>query len=485
MNGFGYIGVGLCARCGGPAHLFVASESSADQEGHCQRCVGVWLDNNMRPTLEEFPIMGENLCQGCGNPELLDSEMWTFTQARLADGTEVTVHITCTTDGCARCDGTYASVHRRNWNTLLFIDVSHQLFTVYTDIDHSNYCTMCTANIYEENGGEENYFECNECESSVRQSYRCDWQGNSICRTCYNDNVYTCDDCNEEYWSGRHDDCSAEEDNSIIHSWNYKPSPYFFGSGQYYLGFELEVESRRDSSRESGAEMAQNALGGHAYMKEDGSLSDGFEIVTHPHTLIEYQTKFEWDVLLRLKADGFRSWNTSSCGLHVHVSRTAFGTGLNPWSKRTNSERENIILQRQAHELRFMKLIYDNQRQVERISGRTSDRYASFSDKGRLVHKIKEGYQNNGRFSAVNTDNEMTIEVRVFKGSLRKERVLSAIEFVTASVEYTRNLKITQKNKALGWLAFAGYVATNHETYPSLALIMNETFVSDDNPNED
>ena len=216
-------------------------------------------------------------------------------------------------------------------------------------------------------------------------------------------------------------------------------------------------------------------------MKDDGSLSDGFEIVTHPHTLSDYQTNFNWEFTSKLKREGFRSWNTDTCGLHVHVSRTAFGEGVAPWGR---SDRDQLILKKQAHELRFMKLIYDNQRQVERIAGRAGNHYATFQDKGKLVSKLKYGTQTNGRYSAINTENDATLEVRVFKGSLRKERVLSALEFVTASVEYTRDLKVTSKNQALSWLRFTAYVAENMDTYPNLALIMSESFASDLNPNE-
>jgi hypothetical protein len=131
-----------------------------------------------------------------------------------------------------------------------------------------------------------------------------------------------------------------------------------------------------------------------------------------------------------------------------------------------------------------MKLVYDNQRQVERIAGRSGNHYATFQDKGKLVGKVKFGNQSNGRYSAINTENDATLEVRVFKGSLRKERVLSALEFVTASVEYTRDLKVTSKNQALTWLRFTAYVSDNLETYPNLALIMSESFASDATPNE-
>ena len=158
------------------------------------------------------------------------------------------------------------------------------------------------------------------------------------------------------------------------------------------------------------------------------------------------------------------------CGLHVHVSRTAF----DPYDNRTLSRKETI-LRRQAHELRFMKLIYDNQRQVERIAGRSSS-YSSFEDKGSLVPKVKNSYQSNGRYSAVNTENYLTLEVRVFRGSLKEMRVRSALEFVHASVEYTRGLKVTGKNNALTWSKFVAYVVTNEDKYPNLLGVINQTF---------
>jgi hypothetical protein len=218
-------------------------------------------------------------------------------------------------------------------------------------------------------------------------------------------------------------------------------------------------------------------------MKDDGSLNYGFEIVSHPHTLKEFD-KFNWSVLKQLKKT-CRSWDTDTCGLHVHVSRSGFGElfSREQFDSRT-AYYSAVALSRQAHELRFMKLIYDNERQVKRISGRSSS-YASFEDKGQLVQKIKWGTQNNGRYSAVNTENDSTIEVRVFRGSLRKERVMSAIEFVHSAVEYTRDLKINGKDKNLSWLKFAGFISENTDKYPNLALIMNETFLSEESPNDD
>jgi hypothetical protein len=424
-------------------------------------------------------------CEACGRPEFgIEDNRWEFVNGYLADKeTEVTVHRDCSTlsrhfADCNDCGTIYATVKNVDWYR-----ASNDLeFTNFTLIEGQTRCDACANTFFEDNGGRHLYQQCSCCDDTFRSENGLTYRNTLYCRNCHGSYVYECDDCDAQYWDGDSHDCDESE--NTIHSYSYRPSPYFFGEGQYHLGFELEVESRNSSSsRYGGAVIAQGELGSHAYMKDDGSLNDGFEVVTHPHTLEQYQTNFNWEFIARLKDDGFRSWNTDTCGLHVHVSRSAFGEGEIEWNLPIK-QRDRLILRKQAHELRFMKLIYDNQRQVERIAGRSNNHFATFSDKGRLMDKVKFGTQNNGRYSAINTDNDATLEVRVFKGSLRKERVLSALEFVAASVEYTRDLKVTSQNQALSWLRFTAYVSDNIETYPSLALIMSESFASDNTPYE-
>jgi hypothetical protein len=73
----------------------------------------------------------------------------------------------------------------------------------------------------------------------------------------------------------------------------------------------------------------------------------------------------------------------------------------------------------------------------------------------------------------------------VFKGSLKPARILSAIELVHASVEYTRDLKVTGSNNALKWIQFVRYVATNDTVYPNLVSVIQSTFDTDIQPQND
>ncbi len=397
----------------------------------------------------------------------------TAVEAVLQNDPSVTVraHARCTII-VQCCDNRYPS---RHW---AHTAPSNTLLRVY-NIDGDERCAMCTDNYLSERGETlDDYYECPCCNRYVDRDYTSNWRGEIYCDTCINNNVYTCSDCDTQLWDGDDHDCYDEDyTDGVIHDYSHKPRPYFFGkkpSERIYMGFELEVEVY-GGDRYEHAEKVQNSLGERVYLKHDGSLECGFEIVTHPHSLESYRKEFSWESFAQFRKDGLRSWNTSTCGLHVHVSRDAFGV---PYDNRTDNFSQHIR-SRQAHELRFIKLIYDNERQVCRLAGRHSDSYANFADKRNLTNKVFRGRDVGGRHAAVNTYNESTLEVRIFKGSLKHERVLMALEFVHSTVEYTRDLKVNGKNHALSWLAFAGYVHTNQEQYPNLYAFMAKSLETD------
>lgn len=467
---WGFVGVGQCFRCSHLDHLWVWSGSIGNGEPKCMECSLyvleyfrgdngsaqdreiAWLAVRNPNTLDLEPY---DSCGHCSRPVISSRELTELSLPSRFNPIEVIhgdstaiVHQGCSFN-CPSCNRTYS------YGTGAMISYNGE-----------DVCGGCFDEALENNGG--TLTECRNCNTHTDNPEY--FNGHEYCEPCYDSYATTCDECCEEYFGNGWDDheCYEEDESPYIHNYSYKPRPFFFGEGKYHLGFELEVEAH-NTYPSTGAQRVVQLLGERAYCKEDGSLNKGFEIVTHPHTLEEYHSKFNWSILEELRTNSFRSWDTDTCGLHVHVSRTAFGE--------VNSSKD--ILKVQAHELRFMKLIYDNERQVQRIAGRSASRYATFEDKGSLIRKVKTGQQNNGRYSAVNTENSETLEVRVFRGSLRKERVLSAIEFVTAAVEYTRDLKVAGENQALSWLRFVSFVAQNYEQYPNLAGVIEKTFQSE------
>jgi hypothetical protein len=227
------------------------------------------------------------------------------------------------------------------------------------------------------------------------------------------------------------------------------------------------------SDRRYAAEYASTALQGSAYLKEDGSLDTGFELVTNPMSFDYLMNEADdlWKVIEQLK-NRFtaRSYNTSTCGFHIHVSRTGFNGG--------------------SHMHRFLNLIYSNEFLFSKLAGRKSERWAKFDDvNGEQVewerdkngnrtgrYKIIRGRQfkrkldgSSDRYSAVNTLNEATLELRIFKGTMSKTALLAHIQLAHASVEYTRGLSVADvRNDALHADNFIRYIQDHAEIYPDL-----------------
>ena len=316
----------------------------------------------------------------------------------------------------------------------------------------------------------EGYEQCDQCQLLEHEDCFLFYEflGERVCRVCQG-NIQECRNCGSEVWIDSDHDCSEEY--ATIKSWDFRPAGGFTFHGtdpnNLFMGFELEVEGGDAGSFYNMASHVDSVLSKNqrGFLKNDGSLDDGFEIVTQPHTLAAYTEQFPWHLLDDLREDGFRSWDTDTCGFHVHISRKAFG-----WKERGQEYNEGRY---HAHLLRFTKLIYDNSRHVTRyVAGRSSSRWATFADKGNLTSKIKYGHQSNARYSAVNVANTHTIEVRVFKGSLKIERVKAYLQFVHSVAEYTRDLHVSPNENNLMWRKYTGWLRKNEKTYPELVSLI-------------
>ena len=276
------------------------------------------------------------------------------------------------------------------------------------------YCSECT----------EDYRECERCDG-IFHSDNINYVGNgdsSFCSPCTSRVATWCSSCDRYEW---HEE-TCIPDSEFVHNYSYKPKPEFHGSSDKYMffGMELEVEAA-NGDYTWGAERVTQDWGDFVYLKEDSSLNFGFEIVTHPATLEYFQDQVKWDTLDALRGAGFRSWSTGSCGIHVHIDRRAF-------TDRT-------------HLLAFTYLINRNENLCRHIAGRNSH-YGIINEGAKIDNllTIKRSYSSargGDRYNAVNLQNTNTVEIRMFKGSLKVERVRSAIQFCHASVEYTRDIR--------------------------------------------
>lgn len=290
---------------------------------------------------------------------------------------------------------------------------------------------------------ENHYAQCDDCGSFFdvegEGGYTYDDE-RPICRDCYVNNYYYCEDCGHlVHVSETHEidgeyfcpNCAPEHESSDnIHPYGYKPEPVFFGRelNGLHLGVELEMELPNPSS------FVDEYVPEEIYAKQDGSLgSGGVELVSHPCTL-SYHRELWPDVLAAAREEGGTSHDNRRCGLHVHLERAYFGSDL---------------VERDAAIYRFGMLFdkfWDN---VVRFSRRRewqlhwaqrSD-YKTTKKEGSRVHadKLRAKGGCEGRYYCVNLQNENTVEIRIFNGTLREESFIAALELCQTFADYAKN----------------------------------------------
>ena len=314
---------------------------------------------------------------------------------------------------------------------------------------------------------EQYYRECAECHQWVDR-HECfqlpDDSGKMLCKPCFEKNWQVCSRCQtigpkgfitRTINNGTRCMCdNCYNTYGPITEYNSKPNLIFCGKGDHYYGVELEVEmANRDRANKKGAkaeEVLQILGTDFAITKEDGSVPYGFEICTVPASLDEH--RIHWQKFFEKLPEGLVSWNAyaGKCGLHVHCSKK-------PLSLLTIAKMVVFVNSE------------PNQKFVETIAGRTSNRYFKIQKKDYKVVKpmMERRLGHDDRYEAINLVNKDTIEFRIFKGTLKAPSFFKALEFCDAlihfclmgtnSISYCRSLD-----------NFIDYVGLRAKDYPHL-----------------
>ena len=183
-----------------------------------------------------------------------------------------------------------------------------------------------------------------------------------------------------------------------------------------------------------------------AYCKHDGSLDDGFEIVTHPMSL-EYQLhEMPWDEVLREAiAQGYLSHQAGTCGLHVHVSRKAFGDTYDE----QDSAIARVLFFVECHWRELLRFSRRTQRQMDQWAAR----YGYRDQPHEMLEHVKKG--SGSRYTCVNLTNCDTIEFRMFRGTLKLNTLLATLQMVDHICDVAFYLS-DDELRALSWSDFVG-----------------------------
>lgn len=372
-----------------------------------------WLDVGMIEKVEEKPLT----CSKCGKE--LDLENALFDRMGNVLCQE------CAGDHIVRCDGCGASIDK--------------LTDVYYEYNGKTYCesyyllnfAKCVVSgevhpiteMYETEDGyvrkdllDENFVKCSECGKYCRAENTVTIGGSTLCLRCL----------------------SSKADGTVkgyhhYESWSIKNST---NDGIYKnipIGFELEVArgGNVDSkiSNDAVAYMAIKKTGRLFVAERDGSVDNGFELISQPMTMgyVHNKAKTKLENMFKfLKDVGFKGNN--QCGLHFHVSREALATD----SRSEEDTIDNIIL-----------MVETFKSEIAKFARRGSCNYSKFlTDETDEVYmtsvKKKKNEKYSDRYCAVNLTNSDTIEFRMFKSTVDFKTFMASIELINNIVNIAR-----------------------------------------------
>jgi hypothetical protein len=255
----------------------------------------------------------------------------------------------------------------------------------------------------------------------------------------------------------------------VINDYAFNPSKVklFHAKGQsakpdtQYLGVEIEVDN--------GGEKPENVQAAGLYpselyyVKHDGSLHKGFEVVSMPATYQYWidEADFEW--AHKLKQMDYRSYDTDTCGMHVHVSRASVSYLTIYKLLKFMSMNKDFILKMSRRQDQDRLARYsgiDRGKSDSRIYGagaggrfidRVGKKHPAYRPKiGSLVVEAVSQNDHSNRYKALNLENEKTIEFRIFRGTLDVPAIKRNLAFVVALCAFMKysSLRIFDEKNA-------------------------------------
>lgn len=226
-------------------------------------------------------------------------------------------------------------------------------------------------------------------------------------------------------------------------------------SSSMLFGWEVEVHVRNNRDIQDIIHELHRQVGGGYYVtKSDGSLINGFEIVTRPDSMETHRKEwlriFEAIAGSELLREHLRSCDSprQCCGIHCHIDKSMLSQlhlgKLNVWLNHPN-----------------------NRSFIEKIAGRGSNSYTSFKDDVRISdgRTLKMGTSPE-RYVALNVG-QNTAEMRIFRGTLQPKNFFKNLDFVEASVEWTGAANCSSRAVADA-KEFIRYVLDQQSRFPHL-----------------
>lgn len=312
---------------------------------------------------------------------------------------------------------------------------------------------------------------CGLCQKNLSETSKFQGlDGTFYCSYCYDSLFSVCGCCGGLKWKEELIEneilklshcvkCDPFRNMQLIHPYSYRPPEILFKASKkektkkatkdLFFGIELEIEPNekiRNLQKRTylfSRFLKENNLDNMFYFKSDSSIK-GFEIVSQPFTSKYAHENLKWNKIFTfLKENGFTSYKSGSCGLHIHISANYFN----------RSQTANIRL-----------FINKCKSYLEPFSMRGSgtNNFCKYEEirylnKQVLMQKLQEG-----RHWAVNINTgKNTIELRIFRGTLYYPRFIATIQFADAMANFIKETSfpfIFNSNPSSIWNYFLDWV---------------------------
>jgi hypothetical protein len=228
---------------------------------------------------------------------------------------------------------------------------------------------------------------------------------------------------------------------------------------ELFIGFELETEHKKFGTdgflaKDFLSFLKGEGLKDYFFLKFDGSLDNGFELLSSPF-LLKYgkQNLKLLEIIRWLNGNGYSTNRTHHCGFHIHINRKYL-------------EDDGVIKMRAFFSLNYAYL--------HQFSERISTHYCGY-EKFVLDSFLKQTVQQ-GRYHALNlnTRNQKTVEIRIFHGTLNYKKIMAYLEFADAISRYCKKYTlediICAGKPDTSWGDFIEWVRHYNISYPYLLL---------------
>ena len=302
------------------------------------------------------------------------------------------------------------------------------------------------------------YYECAECGELVHVDHLVYLERYDIhvCDDCLSRYYVTCEECGEivaeddyDFDRGMCDECASRSVIKPYHFHKHESRKFFTsddhytmspGGDEYHGGIELELQT--DDYPEECARDLQEILGSHAYFEEDCSVPYGFETIFEPHT---FDAILSSDVIKRaFEYMAENMYANSETGLHVHVSRCAFGA--------TRDEQDDNIAKLVA--LHTQGHAFDTLAKL----ARREDFYYCGALSARNKRKQEAKAFANGCGShgvALNCGNYNTVEFRLGQATTDYNEFIAWIKIIQMLVERSKTIPFESATNIYAWFAYA------------------------------